>query len=135
MKNKIIQPKNWKSAKGYANGILDSNGYLFIGGQIGWDSQQVFNSNTFVGQMEQALINIVQILEEAGGDIQNIVRFTWYIKDKKEYLKNQKEIGKVYQKIMGHYYPAMSMLVVHDLIEDAALLEIEATAIISKKNK
>jgi len=135
MKNKIIQPKNWKSAKGYANGILDSNGHLFIGGQIGWDSQQVFNSNTFIGQMEQALINIVQILEEAGGDIQNIVRFTWYIKDKKEYLKNQKEIGKVYQKIMGQHYPAMSMLVVNDLIEDAALLEIEATAIISKKNK
>ena len=135
MKNKIIQPKNWKPAKGYANGILDSNGHLFIGGQIGWDSQQVFNSNTFIGQMEQALINIVQILEEAGGDIQNIVRFTWYIKDKKEYLKNQKEIGKVYQKIMGHHYPAMSMLVVDDLIEDAALLEIEATAIISKKNK
>ena len=82
--------------------------------------------------MEQTLINIVQILEEAGGEINNIVRLTWYIKDKKEYLYNQKEIGKVYQKIMGHHYPAMSMLVVNDLIEDKALLEIEATAIISK---
>ena len=132
MKGKIIHPKNWKPAKGYANGILASNGHLFIGGQIGWDSQQIFNSNTFIGQMEQALINIVQILEEAGGEINNIVRLTWYIKDKKEYLHNQKEIGKVYQKIMGHHYPAMSMLVVNDLIEDKALLEIEATAIISK---
>ena len=132
MANKIIQPKNWKASKGYANGILNDNGHLFIGGQIGWDSQKIFNSNTFIGQMEQALINIVQILEEAGGEINNIVRLTWYIKDKKEYLHNQKEIGKVYQKIMGHHYPAMSMLVVNDLIEDKALLEIEATAIISK---
>lgn len=132
MKGKIIHPKNWKPAKGYANGILASNGHLFIGGQIGWDSQKIFNSNTFIGQMEQTLINIVQILEEAGGEINNIVRLTWYIKDKKEYLHNQKEIGKVYQKIMGHHYPAMSMLVVNDLIEDKALLEIEATAIISK---
>ena len=109
MKSKIIHPKNWKPAKGYANGILASNGHLYIGGQIGWDSQKIFNSNTFIGQMEQTLINIVQILEEAGGEINNIVRLTWYIKDKKEYLHNQKEIGKVYQKIMGHHYPAMSM--------------------------
>ena len=109
-----------------------SNGHLFIGGQIGWDSQQIFNSNTFIGQMEQTLTNIVQVLEEAGGEINNIVRLTWYIKDKKEYLDNQKKIGKIYQKIMGNHYPAMSMLVVNDLIEDAALLEIEATAVISK---
>jgi enamine deaminase RidA (YjgF/YER057c/UK114 family) len=132
MKSKNIHPKNWKPAKGYANGILSSNGHLFIGGQIGWDSQQIFNSNTFIGQMEQTLTNIVQVLEEAGGEINNIVRLTWYIKDKKEYLDNQKEIGKIYQKIMGNHYPAMSMLVVNDLIEDAALLEIEATAVISK---
>ena len=132
MKGKIIHPKNWKPAKGYANGILTSNGHLFIGGQIGWNSQKIFNSNTFIGQMEQTLINIVEVLDEAGGEINNIVRLTWYIKDKKEYLHNQKEIGKVYQKIMGHHYPAMSMLVVNDLIEDKALLEIEATAIISK---
>ena len=130
MKSKIIHPKNWKPAKGYANGILASNGHLFIGGQIGWDSQKIFNSNTFIGQMEQTLINIVQILEEAGGEINNIVRLTWYIKDKKEYLHNQKEIGKVYQKIMGQHFPAMAMVVVKDLIEDEALLEIEATAII-----
>ena len=132
MKSKIIHPKNWNPAKGYANGILTSNGHLFIGGQIGWNSQKIFNSNTFIGQMEQTLINIVEVLDEAGGEINNIVRLTWYIKDKKEYLHNQKEIGKVYQKIMGHHYPAMSMLVVNDLIEDKALLEIEATAIISK---
>lgn len=133
MVNKNIHPKNWKAAKGYANGILASNGHLLIGGQIGWNSEQIFESHTFIGQMEQALINIVQILEEAGGEVHNLVRFTWYVKDKKEYLDNQKEIGKVYQKIMGHHYPAMSMLVVNDLIEDEAILEIEATAIIPTK--
>jgi len=130
MVNKIIQPKNWKPAKGYANGILNSNGHLFIGGQIGWNSQQIFNTHTFIGQMEQALINIVTIIEEAGGEINDIMRLTWYIKDKKEYLNNQKEIGIAYQKIMGQHFPAMAMIVVKDLIEDQAILEIEATAVL-----
>ena len=131
MTNIIIQPKNWKAAKGYANGILNNNGYLFIGGQIGWNSQQIFETQTFVGQMEQTLINIVLILEEAGGKINNLVRFTWYIKDKQEYLNNQKEIGIAYQKIMGQHFPAMAMVVVKDLIEEEAVLEIEATAVIN----
>ena len=131
MANKIIQPKDWKAAKGYSNGILNTNGYLFIGGQIGWNSQQIFETHTFIGQMEQALINIVTILEEAGGTINDLVRFTWYIKDKQEYLNNQKEIGRAYQKIMGQYFPAMAMVVVKDLIEEEAVLEIEATAVIN----
>jgi len=131
MANKLIQPKDWKAAKGYSNGILNTNGYLFIGGQIGWNSQQIFETHTFIGQMEQALINIVTILEEAGGTINDLVRFTWYIKDKQEYLNNQKEIGRAYQKIMGQYFPAMAMVVVKDLIEEEAILEIEATAIIN----
>lgn len=131
MANKLIQPKDWKAAKGYSNGILNTNGYLFIGGQIGWNSQQIFETHTFIGQMEQALINIVTILEEAGGTINDLVRFTWYIKDKQEYLNNQKEIGRAYQKIMGQYFPAMAMVVVKDLIEEEAILEIEATAVIN----
>ena len=131
MANKLIQPKDWKAAKGYSNGILSNNGYLFIGGQIGWNSQQIFETHTFVGQMEQTLINIVTILEEAGGKISDLVRFTWYIKDKQEYLNNQKEIGRAYQKIMGQYFPAMAMVVVKDLIEEEAILEIEATAVIN----
>ena len=130
MTNKIIQHKNWKASKGYANGILNDNGHLFIGGQIGWNSQQIFESHTFVGQMEQTLINIVSILEEAGGTINDIVRFTWYIKDKEDYLNNQKEIGRTYQKIMGQHFPAMAMVIVKDLIEEDAILEIEATAVI-----
>jgi|TARA_B110000003_G_scaffold272211_1_gene307666 enamine deaminase RidA (YjgF/YER057c/UK114 family) len=130
MENKIIHPEGWKAAKGYANGILSNNGQLFIGGQIGWTRDQIFEEKTFIGQMEQTLNNIVVIVKAAGGDIKNIVRLTWYIKDKSEYLNNQKLIGEVYQRIIGKHYPAMSMIVVKDLIEDEALLEIEATALI-----
>ena len=131
MENKIIHPDGWKATKGYANGILSDNGQLFIGGQIGWTAAQIFETHTFIGQMEQTLNNIVTIVKAAGGEIKNIARLTWYIKDKNEYLNNQKLIGEVYQKIIGKHYPAMSMVVVKDLIEDEALLEIEATAIIS----
>ena len=130
MENKIIHPEGWKAAKGYANGILSNNGQLFIGGQIGWTRDQIFEEKTFIGQMEQTLNNIVVIVKAAGGDVKNIVRLTWYIKDKSEYLNNQKLIGEVYQRIIGKHYPAMSMIVVKDLIEDEALLEIEATALI-----
>ena len=130
MRNTIIHPEGWKPTRGYANGILTSDGQLFIGGQIGWNSEQIFETDTFIGQMEQTLINIVDIVKTAGGEINNIVRLTWYIKNKKEYLSNQKSIGKVYQKILGQHYPAMTMIVVQDLIEDEAILEIEATAII-----
>ena len=131
MENKIIHPDGWKATKGYANGILSNNGQLFIGGQIGWTAAQIFETHTFIGQMEQTLNNIVTIVKAAGGEIKNIARLTWYIKDKNEYLNNQKIIGEVYQKIIGKHYPAMSMVVVKDLVEDEALLEIEATAIIS----
>ena len=130
MANKIIHPDGWKATKGYANGVLTDNGQLFIGGQIGWTSDQVFETHTFIDQMEQTLVNIVAIVEAAGGKINNIVRLTWYIKDKNEYINNQKNIGEVYQKIIGKHYPAMAMVVVKDLVEDEALLEIEATAII-----
>ena len=130
MKNKTIQPTNWKKPKGYANGILTNNGFLFLGGQIGWNSEQIFETDTFIGQMEQALINILEIVKNAGGEVTDIVRLTWYIKDKEEYMKNQKAIGLVYKRILGDHYPAMSMIVVKDLIEDEAILEIEATALI-----
>jgi enamine deaminase RidA (YjgF/YER057c/UK114 family) len=131
MENKIIHPEGWKATKGYANGILSNNGQLFIGGQIGWTSSHIFESDTFIGQMEQTLNNIITIVKAAGGEVKNIVRLTWYIKDKNEYINNQKLIGEVYQRVIGKHYPAMAMVVVQDLIEDKALLEIEATAIIS----
>ncbi len=128
MTNQIIQPDGWAPAKGYANGVLAPDGTLYIGGQIGWDADQVFQSHDFIGQMEQALRNIVAVVEKAGGRIEDITRLTWFIIDKTEYLQRQREVGEVYRRVLGRHFPAMSMLVVAGLIEDDALLEIEATA-------
>ncbi|WP_411889149.1 RidA family protein [Yoonia sp. SDW83-1] len=128
MTNQIIQPDGWAPAKGYANGVLALDGTLYIGGQIGWDVDQVFQSHDFIGQMEQALRNIVAVVEKAGGRIEDITRLTWFIIDKTEYLQRQREVGEVYRRVLGRHFPAMSMLVVAGLIEDDALLEIEATA-------
>ena len=128
MTHKTIQPDNWAPAKGYANGMLVDDGTLYVGGQIGWNSQKIFESHDFAGQMEQALRNIVEVVTAAGGKPTDIVRLTWFVTDKKEYLDNQRAIGKAYQKILGKHFPAMSMLVVSALVEDEALVEIEATA-------
>lgn len=128
--NKIIQPKGWAPAKGYANGVLSQDGTLYIGGQIGWDANQVFQSHDFLGQMEQALRNIVAIVEAAGGSVSDITRLTWFILDKSEYVARQRDVGDVYRRVLGRHFPAMSMLVVAGLIEDDALLEIEATAVL-----
>ena len=131
MSHTLIQPEGWAPAKGYANGVLAENGTLFVGGQIGWNGAQVFESHDFIGQMEQALRNIMDVVEAAGGTAESITRLTWYVTDKKEYLARQREIGAVYRKVLGKHFPAMTMVVVADLIEDEALLEIEATAAIS----
>jgi len=133
MTHEIIQPARWVPAKGYANGILARDGTLYIGGQIGWTAQQKFEAHDFIGQMEQALRNIVDIVETAGGQISDITRLTWFVLDKQEYLAKQHEVGEVYRRVLGRHFPAMSMLVVAGLIEDEALLEIEATAVISQR--
>ncbi|WP_299968532.1 RidA family protein [uncultured Roseobacter sp.] len=130
MSHRIIAPDGWAPAKGYANGVLTPEGHLFVGGQIGWNAQQVFESHDFIGQMTQALRNIVAVVEEAGGQPQDITRLTWYVTDKRDYLARQSEIGAAYRELLGRHYPAMTMVVVADLIEDAALVEIEATAVI-----
>ena len=130
MPHEVIQPEGWAKAKGYANGIKTADNQLFIGGQIGWNGDQVFESHDFIGQMEQALNNIVAVLETAGGQIEDIVRLTWYVVDKKEYLARQAEVGAVYRKVLGRHFPAMTMVVVAGLVEDEALLEIEATAVL-----
>ena len=128
MTHEIIQPDNWAPAKGYANGVLMSDGTLYIGGQIGWDADQVFRSHDFVSQMETALTNIRAIVETAGGRVEDIVRMTWFVVDKKEYLAKQREVGEAYRRAFGRHFPAMTMVVVAGLIEDEALVEIEATA-------
>ncbi|BDW96951.1 enamine deaminase RidA [Thalassospira tepidiphila] len=128
--HKIIQPDGWKQPKGYANGVLTDGARLYIGGQIGWNEDQVFVAKDFVGQMEQALKNIVAVLEAAGGKPEHIARLTWYVTDKKEYLAHQREVGQAYQRVLGKHFPAMTMVVVKELVEDEALVEIEATAAI-----
>ncbi len=130
MANSIIQPDGWAEAKGYANGVLAKDGTLYVGGQIGWDETQTFRSDDFIGQMEQTLRNIQAIVERAGGAVTDIVRLTWYVIDKREYLARQREVGEVYRRVLGRHFPAMTMIVVSALVEDEALLEIEATAVL-----
>lgn len=127
--HEVIQPPGWKPAKGYANGVLN-DGTLYLGGQIGWNADQVFETTDFAGQTEQALRNIVDIVEAAGGKTTDIVRLTWFVTDKTEYLARQREIGAAYRRVIGRHFPAMSLLVVAGLLEDKALVEIEATAVI-----
>lgn len=128
MTNVVIQPEGWAKAKGYANGVLTDDGLLFVGGQIGWNENQVFESDDFIGQMEQTLKNIMAVVTEAGGSASDIVRLTWFVIDKKEYAARQKEVGEVYRRVLGRNFPAMTMVVVAGLVEDRALIEIEATA-------
>ncbi|MDG1067587.1 MAG: RidA family protein [Sulfitobacter sp.] len=132
MTHKVIQPEGWAPAKGYANGVLTEGGTLYVGGQIGWNAQQVFEVHDFIGQMEQALRNIVAVVEAAGGAPEDIVRLTWFVTSKRTYLAHQREIGDMYRRVLGRVFPAMSMLVVSELVEDEALLEIEATAQIDR---
>jgi enamine deaminase RidA (YjgF/YER057c/UK114 family) len=131
MTHKVIHPTGWLPAKGYANGMLAKDGTLQIGGQIGWDANKTFTSETFIGQMRQALSNIREIVEAAGGTVEDVTRLTWFVTDKAEYLAAQSEVGQAYREVFGKHFPAMSMVVVAALIEDEAKVEIEATAHLS----
>ncbi|UWR13482.1 RidA family protein [Sulfitobacter mediterraneus] len=131
MAHEIIQPEGWAKAKGYANGVKTADNTLYVGGQIGWTAEQKFESHDFIGQMEQALRNIVDVVEAAGGQVTDIVRLTWYVIDKKEYVARQAEVGAVYREVLGRHFPAMTMVVVAGLVEDEALVEIEATAVLN----
>ncbi|PKR57065.1 RidA family protein [Thalassospira lohafexi] len=130
--HKIVQPDGWREPKGYANGVLAEGATLYIGGQIGWNADQVFVAKDFVGQMEQALINISDVLQAGGGRPEHLTRLTWYVTDKQEYLAKQREVGQAYRRVLGKNFPAMTMVVVSALVEDEAMIEIEATAVIPK---
>ncbi|MDE1132030.1 MAG: RidA family protein [Ascidiaceihabitans sp.] len=132
MTSTIIQPNGWAPAKGYANGVHAADGTLYVGGQIGWNAAQEFESHDFIEQMEQALMNILDVVKAAGGTATDITRLTWFVINKKEYAARQREVGDVYRRVLGRHFPAMSMLVVAGLVEDDALLEIEATAFIAR---
>ncbi|MEM1401156.1 MAG: RidA family protein [Pseudomonadota bacterium] len=128
MSHKAIHPEGWLPAKGYANGMLTKDGVLHIGGQVGWNGDKQFVSDEFVGQMRQTLQNIREIVEAAGGQVSDVTRLTWFVTDKKDYLAKQAEVGEAYRAVFGKHFPAMSMVVVTALVEDEALVEIEATA-------
>ena len=125
-----LHPASWKAAKGYANGILAEGRTVFVGGQIGWNGQQVFETDDFVGQVRQTLENIRDVLAEAGAGPAHVVRMTWYVVDKAEYLARLPEVGDAYRAVMGRHFPAMTMVQVVALIEDRARVEIEATAVL-----
>lgn len=125
-----VHPEGWKPAKGYANGMVAEGKLLFVGGQIGWTADQVFEADDFIGQMRQALLNIRDVVEAAGGSVADITRLTWYVTDKSEYLAHQAEVGAAYRDVMGYHFPAMTMVVVSALVEDEAKVEIEATAVL-----
>jgi enamine deaminase RidA (YjgF/YER057c/UK114 family) len=126
----FLNPKHWKKAKGYANGVVASGRMVFLGGLIGWNGNQEFETDDFVGQVRRTLQNVVTVLAEADAGPQHIVRLTWYVTDKMEYLSRLKELGVVYREVIGSHYPAMAMVQVVALVEDRAKVEIEATAVI-----
>lgn len=128
MTHLTIHPNGWLPAKGYANGMLARDGTLHIGGQIGWGANKDFVAEDFVEQTRQALRNIAAIVEAAGGQVSDLTRMTWFVTDKTEDLARQAEEGAVCREVFGRHFPAMSMVVVAGLIEDEAVVEIEATA-------
>ncbi len=127
----ILQPPGWGKPKGYSNGILAKGRLVFVAGQVGWNPQhEKFESSDFVAQARQALSNIVAILAEAGAKPEHIVRMTWYVGDRDEYLAAGKALGAVYREIIGRHFPVMTGIQVAGFVEDGAKLEIEATAVL-----
>jgi enamine deaminase RidA (YjgF/YER057c/UK114 family) len=131
MAGRVLHPKGWKSPIGYANGILAPEGrVVFIAGQVGWDAEERFHSEDLVPQFEQALRNILAILAEAGGVPSDICRMTAFCIDKPAYLKGRRDLGRIWKRLIGEHYPAMSMIFVSDLLDTPAKIELEATAVI-----
>ena len=126
----ILQPPGWVPPKGYANGIAARGKTVFVGGQIGWNGQQQFESDDFVTQARQALRNVLAILAEAGAGPEHITRMTWYVTDKREYVASYRALGAAYREVIGRHFPAMTAVQVLALIEDRAKVEIEATAVV-----
>jgi enamine deaminase RidA (YjgF/YER057c/UK114 family) len=127
---KILQPADWKTPKGYANGIAVRGLHIFVGGQIGWNAQQAFESEDFIAQCKQALQNVVTVLREGGAGPEHIVRMTWYVIDRDEYNTRSKELGAVYREVIGRNFSVMSCVAVVALMEKRAKVEIEVTAVL-----
>jgi enamine deaminase RidA (YjgF/YER057c/UK114 family) len=128
--NRVLLPEGWPRPKGYSNGIEATGRTVFVAGQIGWTPEGAFVETGFAGQFRQTLENTLSVLAEAGAGPEHIVRMTWYIVDKREYLASLRDIGAVWRTLIGPHYPAMAVVEVKGLIEDAARIEIETTAVI-----
>lgn len=126
----VLQPPDWARPKGYANGVAARGRMVFVAGMIGWDAQGRFQSDDFADQARQALANIVEVLREAGASPRHIVRMTWYVTDKREYLAAGSAVGRAYRELIGSYTVAMTAVQVTALMEDRAKVEIEVTAVL-----
>ena len=131
--HEVLHPANWTPARGYANGIAAEGRMVFTGGLIGWTADQRLESDDFAVQAAQALRNVVEVLACAGAKPEHLVRLTWYVTDKREYLGALKELGAAYREVIGRHYPAMALVQVAALVEDRAKVEIEATAVIPRE--
>ena len=127
---KLLQPPGWEAPRGYANGVITRGALIFVGGQIGWNAQQQFESDDFIVQTRQALLNIRAVLEAGGAGPQHMARMTWYVVDRLEYISRLQELGVVYREVMGKNFPAMTCVEVAGLVEDRARIEIEVTAVL-----
>jgi enamine deaminase RidA (YjgF/YER057c/UK114 family) len=126
----VLHPKGWAPAKGFSNGVAAEGRQIFVAGQIGWTAHQEIVGDDFVAQVEQALRNVIEILAEADARPEHLVRLTWYITDKREYLARSTEVGQAYRRVVGRHFPAMTLVQVVALLEDRAKVEIEATAVV-----
>ena len=130
MTHTFLQPPGWAPAKGYANGVAARGTLVFVGGQIGWNAQQQFETDDFIEQTRQTLQNVVAVLKEAGAGPEHMVRMTWYVIDRVEYNARLKELGGVYREVIGKHFPAMTCVEVAALMEARAKVEIEVTAVL-----
>lgn len=126
----FLQPANWPRPKGYANGVAAKGRMIFVSGMVGWDGDGIFRTDDFAGQARQALANVVAVLAEGGARPEHIVRMTWYVTDKREYVAAYPGIGVAYRDLVGRHFPAMTAVEVRALIEDRAKVEIEVTAVV-----
>ena len=132
MGNRTVLPEGWHRPKGYSNAVIAQGRQIYVAGQVGWDSEERFNSDDVAEQAAQALRNIVAVLEAAGAGPEDIVRMTWYVTDKAAYIAGLKEIGQAYREIIGRNFPAMTAVEVTALVEDRAKVEVECTAVVAE---
>ena len=130
----FLHPKHWARTRGFSHGVAAEGRQVFVAGQVGWNARQEIMGDDFVAQVEQALRNVVDVLAEADARPEHLVRLTWYVCDKQEYLTRSSEVGEVYRRVIGRHFPAMTLVQVAALVEDRARVEIEATAVVPKSD-